>query len=142
MPHRPQHRPERDLDRLLAGLEPVRRAGTYTFVTVAGTASIPAGGAPVATVREPEGLSLIVAVPDARAQGWPVTFEAAWLTCTVHSALDAVGLTAAMAGALSERGISANVVAGHHHDHLFVPAERAEEALEVLRRLSRRAGRS
>lgn len=125
---------ERDLDRLLAALQPVRRPGAYTYVTVPTDRPLPAGVVPVATIVEDEGLSLVVDVATARAQGWPVGFEAAWLTCTVHSALDAVGLTAAMAGALTAAGISANVVAGHH-DHLFVPADRAAEALTVLRAL-------
>ncbi|MGD9752675.1 MAG: ACT domain-containing protein [Acidimicrobiia bacterium] len=136
-PEPPSARPPavRDLSRLLATLDPVRRPGTYTFVTLPADRSLPAGVTPVATIAEDEGLSLVVDVATARARGWPVGFEAAWLTCTVHSALDAVGLTAAMAGALTAAGISANVVAGHHHDHLFVPADRAAEALAVLRAL-------
>jgi hypothetical protein len=45
-------------------------------------------------------------------------------------------LTAAVAGALAERGIACNVVAGFHHDHLFVPWGRRDEALVLLQRLS------
>ena len=55
------------------------------------------------------------------------------------SALDAVGLTAAVSRALADAGLSCNVLAGLHHDHLLVPAGRAEEALAVLRELSRAA---
>jgi hypothetical protein len=50
----------------------------------------------------------------------------------VQSSLEAVGLTAAVAGALARQGISANMVAAFHHDHVFVPADRAEEALACL----------
>jgi hypothetical protein len=50
----------------------------------------------------------------------------------VHSSLEAVGLTAAVAGALTAAGISANVVAAFHHDHVFVPADRAEAAMAQL----------
>ena len=58
------------------------------------------------------------------------------ITLTVHSALEGVGLTAAVAGALAQAGIACNVVAGYHHDHLFVPWDRREEALAILQRLS------
>ncbi|CCA53561.1 hypothetical protein SVEN_0274 [Streptomyces venezuelae ATCC 10712] len=65
---------------------------------------------------------------------------AARITLRVHSALDAVGLTAAVAGALAEAGLSCNVVAGFHHDHLFVEHARAQEALAVLDRLAKATG--
>ena len=57
----------------------------------------------------------------------------------MHSALDAVGLTAAVAGALAEAGISCNVLAGAHHDHLLVPVDRADDALVALAQLRDRA---
>lgn len=128
--------PERDVSELLRNLRAQRVPGVYTFATVADSTSIPFGMDVLATIHEAEGLSLIVDTDDARAAGWPVMFEAAWITCTVHSALDAVGLTAALATALSTSGISANVVAGHHHDHLFVPVGRADDALAVLAALA------
>lgn len=59
------------------------------------------------------------------------------ITLEVHSSLNAVGLTAAVSGALARRGISANVVAAFYHDHIFVPAGQAQEALETLGALSR-----
>ena len=59
------------------------------------------------------------------------------ITLEVHSSLTAVGLTAAVSSALSSAGISANVVAAYHHDHVFVPAESAETALSVLEALVR-----
>ncbi|WP_260563531.1 ACT domain-containing protein [Alteromonas sp. KS69] len=54
------------------------------------------------------------------------------MTCNVHSSLDAVGMTAVMSAALTQANISANVVAGYYHDHIFVPAGRADEAIAVL----------
>lgn len=66
---------------------------------------------------------------------------AGWITLRIHSALDAVGLTAAVAQALAEYGLSCNVVAGFHHDHLFVPHERAAEAVALLEQLADRSGR-
>jgi uncharacterized protein len=69
----------------------------------------------------------------------PVAFTAAWITLNVHSDLAAVGLTAAFSGALGQAGISCNVVAGVHHDHLFVPIDQAQRAMEALHALSRSA---
>jgi hypothetical protein len=54
------------------------------------------------------------------------------ITLNVHSSLEAIGLTAAVAGRLALHGISANVVAAYYHDHIFVPTADAERAVVVL----------
>jgi uncharacterized protein len=82
---------------------------------------------------------VVVARERADELGLSYDFAAAWITLRVHSALDAVGLTAAVSRALAHAGLSCNVLAGLHHDHLLVPAGRADEALAVLRELSRAA---
>lgn len=123
---------ERDLDRLLAEMRPERRPGVWTFTTLPPGAAVPAGLDPVVTVAEAEGTTLVVPLEDARAAGLPADFAAAWITLTVHSALEAVGLTAEVARRLTAADISCNVVAGYFHDHLFVPAERADDALRAL----------
>ncbi|MBB4981345.1 ACT domain-containing protein [Streptomyces nymphaeiformis] len=128
---------ERDLTRLLAGMRPELDPGRYVFTTVDGPA--PAGVAPVVTVTEPEGLTLVVRQEEADSAGLAYDYAAGWITLRVHSALDAVGLTAAVAGELAAAGLSCNVVAGFHHDHLFVEHDRAGEALDVLARLSERS---
>ncbi|MFD9976735.1 ACT domain-containing protein [Streptomyces sp. NPDC059017] len=130
--------PERDLGRLLTGMRPELNLGRYVFTTV--TAAPPPGLTPVVTVAEDEGLTLVVREEEADAAGLAHDYVAGWITLRVHSALDAVGLTAAVATALADAGISCNVVAGHHHDHLFVPYERADEALTLLQELAGRAG--
>lgn len=122
------------LARLLRTLEPVLHPGTFVFVSV-GDASALGGAEVVASVREPEGLSVVLAEEEAARLGLIPHFHAAWITLTVHSDLEAVGLTAAFSTALAEKGISCNVVAGAFHDHLFVPIARADEALGVLRGL-------
>lgn len=126
---------ETDLDRMLASLDVERRDGTYTFVT---GDHFGFAEAAAATIQESEGTTWVVPVEVARAAGVEVDFEAAWLTLTVHSALEAVGLTAALSRALGDVGIPCNVLAGFHHDHLLVPADRADEAVAVLRDLSSR----
>ena len=71
--------------------------------------------------------------------GFSFDYVAAWITLNVHSALEAVGLTAAFATALGKAGISCNVIAGYYHDHLFVGQADAERALRVLRDLAANA---
>ncbi len=94
----------------------------------------------VATMREPEGLSAVIADADAARLNLPILFRAAWIMLRVQSDLQAVGLTAAFSAALGTAGIPCNVVAGAWHDHLFVPLERVEDAMRALRRLQRDAG--
>lgn len=133
--------PIADLDVLLRSLEPELRPGIYAFVSVEEPGVLQSIEV-FATVREPEGLSAVVREADASRLGLPILFRAGWLTLTVSSDLHAVGLTAAVAGALGAAGISCNVVAGAWHDHLFVPAERGAEALAVLQRLQHAAARA
>jgi hypothetical protein len=109
---------------------PERRPGEFVFVSV--DTQTARGLTAHATVRESEGLTLVIAREEADAQALPYDFVAAWITLTVHSALDAVGLTAAVARKLADAGIGCNVIAGFFHDHLLVPVERADEALTIL----------
>jgi hypothetical protein len=131
--------PVRDTAAMLAGMAPVRRPGSYVFVTV------PAADGELAALalgsfREDEGLSLILPAAAAAARGLPADLPMACLTLTLWSALDGVGLTAAVAAALAAAGIPANVVAASRHDHVFVPEAMAGRALDVLERLAAGAG--
>lgn len=116
-------------------MRPELRPGRFVYTTVP-DGRVPVGVAPVVTVAEQEGLTLVVPEAQAVASGLAWHFEAGWITLRVHSALDAVGLTAAVSLALTDAGISCNVVAGFHHDHLFVPYARATEAVQVLEALA------
>ena len=128
---------ESNLTVLLREMEPVLNSGTYVFVTLPDGCRVSPDDI-VASVREPEGLSVVMEQGRAARLGLPGTFPCAWITLRVHSDLAAVGLTAAVSAALAAAGISCNVVAGACHDHLFVPLERGEEALAVLRSLGAR----
>ncbi|WP_328498261.1 ACT domain-containing protein [Streptomyces sp. NBC_00414] len=130
---------ERDLGRLLSGMEPALHPGRYVFTTVPGSTA-PPGLSPVVTVVEDEGLTLVVEQEDADTARLAYDYVAGWITLRIHSVLDAVGLTAAVARALADAGLSCNVVAGFHHDHLFVPHERAAEAVALLEQLADRSG--
>jgi hypothetical protein len=122
---------ETDLAKMLATLAVERRPGVFTFVAV----RVPTPGLLAtahAMVKEGELTTLVLPVEAAERAGLPVTVEMAWLTLTVQSSLEAVGLTAAFSAALTEVGISCNVLAGYHHDHLLVPVERVADAIEAL----------
>lgn len=127
-----------DLQQLLRGLRPLLNDGVYVFASVAADADL-AGIPLVATFRETEGLTVIVAEADARHAGIAPLFRCAWITLRVHSDLAAVGLTAAVAQALGAAGISCNVVAAAFHDHVFVPCDRAQDAMARLQALQRQA---
>lgn len=128
--------PESRLPELLAGLSAQLRPGRYVFATCA---VVPGGVQVLASVVEPEGPSLVMSQEDADRAGLAYDFVAAWITVGVPSALHAVGLTAAVSTALAGAGVSCNVIAGRHHDHLLVPDDRAQDALGVLRELARSA---
>ena len=115
-------------------MRPVLNEGVYCFVRVPpGFDVTPVK--PIATFLEREGLSLIIEEHVAVTHRLTTAFRAAWITLTVHSDLNAVGLTAAISTALADAGISCNVVAAVHHDHLFVPIDRAADAMRVLNSL-------
>jgi uncharacterized protein len=130
--------PISNLTTLIRSMEPALNPGVYGFTSVADNASIDPQDV-IAAIREPEGLSLILAEATAQRYGLPVLFRCAWITLTVHSDLAAVGLTAAFARALGDAGISCNVVAGAYHDHIFVPVDAAERAMAALRALQNQA---
>ncbi|HSF11576.1 MAG TPA: ACT domain-containing protein [Erythrobacter sp.] len=115
--------PVSDLAGMLAGMAPALDAREWRFIVTDGAAPPDA----FALIREDEGTTAIV---PGEGGGF------ARITLQVHSALDGVGLTAAVATALAQAGIACNVVAGYHHDHLFVPWDRRDEALALLQRLA------
>jgi len=121
---------EIDLARMLASLRIERREGRFTMVTL--EAPVDLGNGVEAVISEREGTTAVVSLVEAERRGWPIGFEAAWLTVEVHSSLEAVGLTAALSSVLAELGIPCNVLAGYFHDHLLVPFDRADEAVEAL----------
>lgn len=124
---------ETDLKVLLATMEPLLFAEPYGYgVWVGGPLPIAA----FATVSEAEGMTVIAPLAALRVAGLQ-SDPWARISLTVQSDLAAVGLTAAFAGALGQRGISCNVIAGVHHDHLFIPWDRRGDAMAALEALSR-----
>ncbi|WP_439375626.1 ACT domain-containing protein [Bradyrhizobium sp. DASA03120] len=127
---------ERDLGALLSKMKPEILDGIFVFCTLAPGASIPATISAMLTFRERQGTTLVVLREEAEAAGLRYAFPSRLITLTVHSALNAVGFLAAITARLAEAGISVNAVSAFHHDHLFVPVDRADEAMAVLREMS------
>lgn len=128
---------EENLEKLLAAMQPELQPGAFVFATIEGH-DIPAGLEPIGTFRESEGTTLILPAHDAGHPAIVASKPMRQITLTVHSSLDAVGLTAAFATELTRHGISANVVAGYYHDHIFVAEKDAERAVAALEALSSR----
>ena len=127
---------EEDLDTLIVLLEPSLLPGDFVFCTAA---NLKYGDfaelQPLASYQEEEGLTLVLAKQSADVAGLAYDSVFNCITLMVHSSLDAVGLTAAVSGKLAANGISANVMAAYHHDHVFVPENKAQLALQLLTEL-------
>jgi len=125
-----------ELDELLRSMAPQLQPGEFVFCTVSGGISEYVQLEPLMGFAEGEGLTLILPLQSAKSAG--LAFDGAFrqITLTVHSSLEAVGLTAAVSAKLTEHAISANVVAAYYHDHVFVPAEKADAALAALQEFS------
>ncbi|AZD31435.1 ACT domain-containing protein [Pseudomonas chlororaphis] len=126
---------ETSLDTLLRSMSPQLNPGDYVFCSIADRVLLE-GTDVLGSFREQEGLTVILERQQAERLGLGFDYVAAWITLNVHSALEAVGLTAAFASALGKAGISCNVIAGYYHDHLFVGKADAERAMHVLRQLA------
>ena len=122
-----------ELERVLASLDVVREPGVFVVAKLPAGAEPPSGTR--AQIRERDGLTVVLPREEALAAGLPFVFESAWLTLTVDTSFELVGLTAAFASRLAEAGVPANVLAGYHHDHILVPVDRAEDAIAALRSL-------
>lgn len=123
------------LSKLLAEMSPRLAPGEYVFCVVASDRARDHALDALATVVEDEGVTLVV--PRSVADGASLPYDGVFrrITLTVHSSLEAVGFLAAVASALADQRIPANALAGAHHDHLLVPAARAEDAMRVLTEL-------
>lgn len=128
-------RPISDLSLLLQQMQPVIQPGAFVFVT-SPKPQVMWAAAAITIVKEPEGSTYVL--PQALADEQCITYDfvASWIMLSVHSDLEAVGLTAAVSTALADAGISCNVVAGFYHDHLFVPKEKEADAMLALQQLT------
>jgi uncharacterized protein len=127
---------ERELAALLRDMKPEMQDGIFVFCTIAANEKLPTTLTPLLTFREAEGTTLVIRREEADRFGLPRHFASRLITLTVHSSLEAIGLLAAITGRLAAAGLSVNAVSAFYHDHLFVPEDRAEEALRILQDMS------
>lgn len=123
---------ETNLQKLLASMTPQLVPHTYVFATLAPGAPLPQGLKPLMQFREREGMTLILEEEQASAAGLATAFRCRMITLNIHSSLDAVGFIAAIATRLAAAGMGVNPVSAFYHDHLFIPQDRAEEAMAIL----------
>jgi uncharacterized protein len=126
---------EKNLEKLLKSMKPKHILGQYVFCVVENQANINLEEIEM-FFREQEGITLILKKEIADKLNMNYSFIASWITLTVHSSLEAVGLTAAFSKALSENNISCNVVAAFYHDHIFVDEKDTDKAIEILNKFS------
>ncbi|OHT45062.1 ACT domain-containing protein [Flavobacterium tructae] len=122
---------EKDLEKLLKSMKPQHNLGDYVFCKVEKIENMSMDDI-VMLFKENEAITLILKKEIADTLKLDYSVVMSWITLTVHSSLEAVGLTAAFSKALSENGISCNVVAAFYHDHIFVAKKDTDKAMEVL----------
>ncbi len=128
---------ERNLAILMQSMNPQLDPDDYVFCSVPFGEEVGLTGDAWAMIRESEGVTLTLTRTAADRNRLPYEALFRRITLNVHSSLEAVGLTAAVSNRLAEWEISANVVAGFYHDHIFVPSADADRALAALEALGR-----
>jgi hypothetical protein len=126
---------ETNLEILLKTMKPKQNTGDFVFCTIEDLNKINFNDI-ILMFKENEGYTIIVKKQIADSLKLEYTFIAAWITLTVHSALEAVGLTAAFSKALFENNISCNVVSAYYHDHIFVDKKDINKAMKILNKFS------
>lgn len=119
---------------LIKNLAPKLNEGQFVFISTKNPVDISISEI-LCQFKEKEGISIIMERGLADEKGLSYNYVAAWITLTVYSSLEAVGLTAKVSAALAKAGISCNAVAAFHHDHIFVPYRDADRVLSILRKL-------
>lgn len=126
-----------DLSQLLSNMQPYLVEGEFVFCSLTPAEFDKLSNHAIAMFRESEGISAILPKQIAKGEGLECDFVARMIGLGVYSDLDAVGFIGAIAGRLAQAGISLNPISAHYHDYLFVPEERAQEAMDVLEELAR-----
>ncbi|MCI2228842.1 ACT domain-containing protein [Polaribacter sp. MSW13] len=128
---------EKNLETLLKSMKPKHNLGEFVFCKIENLEQIKLSQIIMTFKEEEESITIITKKGVADQLNLDYSFVASWITLTVHSSLEAVGLTAAFSNALSENGISCNVVAAYYHDHIFVDKKDTDKAMEILNAFSK-----
>ncbi|MDA8744833.1 ACT domain-containing protein [Rubripirellula amarantea] len=133
---------EANLLKLLQKMRPELQDGEFVFCSLEPAAASELCLSPIGQFLEEEGLTLILAKDEAEANRLDFTFPCRKITLKVHSSLEAIGFLAVVTEKLAQQGISVNAFSAYFHDHLFVPTEKAEDAMRVLGDVVRKSLRS
>ncbi len=128
---------EKDMQKLIAGMNPKLNEGEYVFCHIDDFGKIERKHT-LCEFKEQEGITVIVERLKADELGLEYDFAASWITLMVHSSLNAVGLIAIFSAELAKNNIACNVVSCFHHDHIFVSTTDSHRALRILSDLSER----
>ncbi len=128
---------ETNLNNLLASLKAKLNPDTYVFVTLPHDTALPFQ--PRMIFQEAEGTTLICTMAQARTHGLVHEYESRMITLDIHSSLEAVGFMAVIATRLAAAGLSVNPVSAFYHDHIFVPTDRADDAMALLAEIAANA---
>ncbi|MEG2101331.1 ACT domain-containing protein [Flavobacterium sp. FlaQc-28] len=122
---------EKDLQKLLKNMKPEHNSGDYVFCKIEKVENINLNEIEM-LFKEKEAFTLILKKENAEKLNLEYSVVMSWITLSVHSSLEAIGLTAAFSNALSEHEISCNVVAAYYHDHIFIDKKDTVKAMEIL----------
>lgn len=122
---------ETNLDKLLGTMNPHLCDGVYVFATIDANYATDAL-CPLMQFSEDEGKTLILLKETADRAGIDYQFPSRLITLKIHSSLNAVGLLAVITTRLASVSMEVNPVSAFYHDHLFIPADRAKDAMMEL----------
>ena len=123
---------ETNLEKLLKSMQPILKEGIFVFAHVPLEKEQLVKDCCVQYFREEEGMASILKKEDAKRLSIEAVYESRMISLMVHSSLDAVGFLAAITAKLASAGISVNPVSAFYHDHLFVPVDKVDLAMELL----------
>ena len=127
---------ELELEKLLTEMSPELREGEYVFSSISREDLDDLRVDPIGWFREVEGISLILDRAAAQRLGLKQSSTFRMISLKVDSSLEAVGFLAAVTEKLAAAGVSVNAVSAFHHDHLFIPVEKADLAMSLLNDLA------
>ncbi len=129
-----------DLNVLIKNMKPKIALAEYVFCVVSEAKFRLMNIKPICTFREREGVTAIIDKASADSNGIHYTGTWKLISISIYSDLHSIGFLAAITAKLAEAGISVNIVSAYHHDHLFVPLEKAQACMQLLKKMSEEVG--